>query len=67
VEASLTIILTLPSCVPPPLEPRLAPELDPHATENNGIAATTRPKKIRDNLEFIFVSCEDSRVSTRLV
>ena len=66
VEASLTIMFTLPSCVPPPLGSELALELEPHATENRGIAAMTSPKKIRDNLEFIFVSCEDSMVSTRL-
>jgi hypothetical protein len=33
--------------------------LVPHATENNGIAAATMLKNIRDTLEFIFVSCED--------
>ena len=66
VEASLTIMFTLPSCVPPPPEPRLALELEPHATEKSGIAANASPRKIRDNLEFIFVSCEDSKVSTRL-
>ena len=66
VEASLTIMFTLPSCVPPPFEPRSALELEPHATEKRGIAANTNPSKIRDNLEFIFVSCEDSEVSTRL-
>src|SRR5216683_3148053 len=54
VEASLTIMFTLPFCVPPPVEPRLALELVPHATENSGIAANTSPMKIRDILEFIF-------------
>jgi len=65
VEASLTIMLTLPDCEPP-VEPIPAPELVPHATENKGIAAATNPKNIRDTLDFIFVSCEDSMVSTRL-
>jgi hypothetical protein len=55
VDASLTIMFRLPSCgVPPPFEPRLALELEPHATENRGIAANVSPRKIRDNLEFIF-------------
>src|ERR1700722_14152040 len=60
VEASLTIMFTLPLCVPPPPEPRLTLELVPHAMEKNGIVAINRPRKIRDNVDFIFVSCEDS-------
>jgi hypothetical protein len=66
VEASLTIMFTLPFCVPPPFEPNPALEVEPHATEKRVIAANTDPSKIRDNLEFIFVSCEDSKVSTRM-
>jgi hypothetical protein len=59
-------MFTLPFCPPAPPDPKLALELDPHATENKGIAANTTPRKMRDFLEFIFVSCEDSEVSTRL-
>ncbi len=65
VEASLTIMFTIPDCEPP-VEPTPAPELLPHATENKGIAAATNPINIRDTLDFILVSCEDSMVSTRL-
>jgi hypothetical protein len=65
-EASLTIIFTLPFCDPASFEPALALELVPHATEKSGIAAIISPRKIRDDLEFMFVSCEDSEVSTRL-
>src|SRR5580704_10912665 len=54
VEASLTIVFTLPFCVPPPFEPKPALELEPQATEKRGIAANTDHRKIRDNLEFIF-------------
>jgi len=55
-----------PVWLPPPPVPELALELEPQATENSGIAAITSPRKIRDVLEFIFVSCEDTVVSTRL-
>jgi hypothetical protein len=54
VEASLTIMFTLPSCGPLPFEPELALELVPHATEKKGTAANTSPRKMRDTLEFIF-------------
>jgi hypothetical protein len=66
VEASLTIMFTLPSEVVPPPEPELALELEPHAKVKRGIVAKVSPMRKRDNLEFIFVSCEDSVVSTRL-
>src|SRR5579864_1943197 len=50
VEASLTIMLTLPVCPPPP--PSML-ELEPQAVENNGSAASTIPNNKREALEFI--------------
>jgi hypothetical protein len=51
VEASLTEMLRVPFCPPPPPEPPLL-QLEPHAMEKNGAVARINPKKTRDVLKF---------------